>query len=350
MKIIPFCNSHSPTSFFEDDAKYTILFVTSNQAPHFTEWLRKNKIVVLDTIYSQLDDVISLLHLPAYESTHNISNLEQLRNKNPEQLIAYGNWVYYPWSNRIVHILPPDLFNEVQTNRNRDKITREEQALLATKKIGVIGLSVGRACALTATQEHLCGEIRLADLDTLDLSNLNRLQTGLYNLGIKKTTITYRDISEFNPYMDITTFDTGFTKDTMDDFLIRNGKLDLIIEECDDLYAKFLVRERARELGIPVIMETNDRGILDIERYDLEPTLPLFHGAVPDLSSSDIQDLNPQERFEVLLKIVGDLNSLSPRMQQSLPNWVSLLKAIHKSHRRCSSEVALQHLLRGISF
>ena len=59
----------------------------------------------------------------------------------------YGVWVYYPWSGRLLHTLDEDEFIEVRTNRNQYKITKEERNVLATKKIGVIGLSVGQSVA-----------------------------------------------------------------------------------------------------------------------------------------------------------------------------------------------------------
>ena len=36
---------------------------------------------------------------------------------------------------------------------------------------------------------------------------------------------------------------------------MKNGKLDLIVEECDNFYIKTLVREIAREYQIPVVMD-----------------------------------------------------------------------------------------------
>ena len=33
----------------------------------------------------------------------------------------YGRWVYYPWSGRIIHLLPPDAFREVRLDRNRNR-------------------------------------------------------------------------------------------------------------------------------------------------------------------------------------------------------------------------------------
>ena len=61
----------------------------------------------------------------------------------------------------------------------------------------------------------------------------------------------------------------------MDEFF---DGLDLVIEECDSLDMKVRVREEARARGIPVLMETSDRGLFDVERFDVEPERPLFHG------------------------------------------------------------------------
>jgi hypothetical protein len=61
----------------------------------------------------------------------------------------FGTWAWYPWSGRLVHLLPRELYRQVRTDRNREKITREEQAGLLERRIGVIGLSVGNCAALT---------------------------------------------------------------------------------------------------------------------------------------------------------------------------------------------------------
>src|SRR5690606_25672346 len=112
----------------------------------------------------------------------------------------YGVWVYYPWSHRLVHLLDEKEFVEVRTNRNQYKITPEEQALLATKKIGVIGLSVGQSIALSLAMERLFGELRLADFDVLELSNMNRIRAGAQDLGLSKVVVAAREIAEIDPY------------------------------------------------------------------------------------------------------------------------------------------------------
>lgn len=103
-----------------------------------------------------------------------------------EEIRNYGVWVYYPWSRRMVHLLDKAEFAEVRTLRNLYKITDDEQHVLGTKKIGIVGLSVGQSIALTLAIERICGELRLADFDRLELSNMNRIRSGVHNLGVPK--------------------------------------------------------------------------------------------------------------------------------------------------------------------
>src|SRR5215469_3395973 len=72
---------------------------------------------------------------------------------------SYGVWVYYPWSERLVHLLDEPEFVELRTSRNLYKITAAEHAMLARKKLGIIGLSVGQSLALTVALERSFGEI-----------------------------------------------------------------------------------------------------------------------------------------------------------------------------------------------
>ncbi|MEO7082122.1 MAG: Rv1355c family protein, partial [Flavobacteriales bacterium] len=204
------------------------------------------------------------------------------------------------------------------TDRNRNKITREEQALLATKKVGVVGLSVGQAVSVTMALERCFGEIRLADFDTLDLSNLNRIRTGTGNLGLNKAIVTAREIAEIDPYLKVTCFTDGLTKENMDAFFTEGGKLDILVEECDSVDIKILARQKAKALRIPVVMDMSDRGCLDVERFDLEPDRPLMHGWIDHLDlEAASQPMTAEEKVPYMLPITG-VETLSPRMKASV--------------------------------
>jgi molybdopterin/thiamine biosynthesis adenylyltransferase len=230
---------------------------------------------------------------------------------------ALGTWVYYPWSRHLVHLLDEADFAELRTDRNRYKITRKEQDILATKKIGVVGLSVGQSVSLTLAMERSFGELRLADFDRISLSNLNRLRSGVHNIGVLKTEITAREIAELDPYLTVKCFSEGLSEQTLNQFFLDGGKLDLLIDECDDLTMKILMRRRASELGIPVVMETSDRGMIDIERFDLHPDLPIFHGLIEDLDPDKLRGLSNEDKVPYVLKIVGE-KIFSSRMIASL--------------------------------
>lgn len=247
----------------------------------------------------------------------------------------YGVWVYYPWNNNLVHLLPEEDFIRLRTSRNQYKIHPEEQKDLATKTIGLIGLSVGQSVALTLSMERVYGTLRIADFDYLELSNLNRIRAGVSNLNLPKTILVAREIAEIDPFLNVEIFEDGITSENLDDF-IGSGetKLDLLIEECDSLDIKIKSRLKAREAGIPVIMDTSDRGMMDIERFDLEPNRPLMHGMVDEKRADSIDQWTAKERLALVMDMVGAEN-ISARLkasllevEESLTTWPQLASSV----------------------
>ncbi|TXE06979.1 Rv1355c family protein [Algoriphagus aquimarinus] len=247
----------------------------------------------------------------------------------------YGAWVFFPWKNILVRLLPEEEFVLVRTQRNNYKITSKEQEELRKKKIGIIGLSVGQSIAFAIALERGCGELRLADFDTLELSNLNRIKAGVTDLGVEKVVIAAREISEIDPYLKITVFRDGISEENIGDFLSGGGDLDLLIDECDSLDIKALAREKAKAKRIPVLMETSDRGMLDVERFDLEPNRAIFHGLIGDLKFTDLQGLTSKQKVPMALKITG-ISTVSTRMKvsllevnQTIASWPQLASAVY---------------------
>src|SRR5262245_57059718 len=166
----------------------------------------------------------------------------------------YGVWVYYPWSHRLVHLLDEAEFVFLRTNRNTYKITPAERDVLGAKRVGIIGLSVGQSIALTLAMERSFGELRLADFDRLELTNMNRIRAGVHSLGVPKVVMVAREIAEIDPFLKTTLFPEGITEENIDAFFEEGGRLDAVIDECDGLHVKVLCRQKARALGVPVIM------------------------------------------------------------------------------------------------
>lgn len=267
-----------------------------------------------DTIDLQLADLARIRTPERGRSADRDDVVRDLVGGVPSSLI--GVWVFYPWSGRLVHLLDEAEFVEVRTAANRNKVTTQEQARLADRSVGVIGLSVGNAVALTVAAERSAGTIKLADFDELDLSNLNRLRGGVADLGVNKAVLAARQIAELDPYLDVQVFADGVDETTIDEFFDSAPALDLLVEECDSPWVKLLAREHARRRGVPVVMDCSDRGLLDVERFDLEPDRPLLHGLLGDLSAAGLRDASRAEEVAAISAMVG-VAGLSDRMAAS---------------------------------
>jgi molybdopterin/thiamine biosynthesis adenylyltransferase len=305
---------------------------------------------IFDTFLLQVRDLIKSRHPSRKLTVADIDSLipEYLRNSDPGEC---GVWVHYPWSGRLVHILDAVEFAELRTDRNRNKVTTLENQALLSKRVGVVGLSVGQAAALTLTLERSFGEIRLADFDSIELSNLNRIRTGVHNLNVPKVYTTAREIAEIDPFLKVVIFPQGVTPDNVDVFLTGGGNLDVVIEECDSLDIKVLVRHHAQRLRIPVVMDTSDRGMLDIERFDLEPDRPIFHGLPGTLDPSMLSGLTTEQKIPFVLKIVG-AQTMSPRLRasmleidQTISTWPQLASAV--AHGGAAAADATRRIMLG---
>lgn len=269
-----------------------------------------------DHIDSQLKELMKIRNptkrLTAAEYDEKVQ--AHLGGVSPEK---YGVWVYYPWSDHVVHLVNEAEFIELRTSRNQHKITAEEIAVLSQKKIGIVGLSVGQSIALTLVMERICGELRLADFDRLELTNMNRIRCGVHNIQLPKVVIAAREIAELDPFIKVSIYQDGMTEANMDDFFTSGGVLDIFVEECDGVDIKILSRIKAKALKIPVVMEMNDRGMIDIERFDLEPDRPLMHGLIPEVDIDTLKGLTDAEKLPIFSPMLA-LDQASSRMKFSL--------------------------------
>lgn len=279
---------------------------------------RDSNLIVKNELDSQIRELIKLKNPEMIKEPSNYDKLFESFMSTID-LEAYGNWVYYPWSNHVIRTLPKSDFIEVRTIRNKYKITQEEQDKLKQKCVGIVGLSVGQSVSLALAMERIAGSIRIADFDHLELGNMNRIRTGLHNIGLPKTIIVAREIAEIDPFIRVECFHEGVTSKNIDSFFnFRGEQLDILIDECDSIDVKIALREKARENKIPVLMDTSDRGMLDVERYDLNPALSLFHGLV---TADDLERLkfakNAEEKVDVVEKILN-VETMSEALKSSM--------------------------------
>lgn len=174
-------------------------------------------------------------------------------------------FIYYPWRNIIVQSFDKDVFRRLRYLRNLYKITNEEQEMLFSRHIGIVGMSVGMSVLKALVLEGLAGEYTISDFDIIELSNLNRIDSGIFSIGRSKVETAYRFIVEQDPFIKVNLFGE-VSQQNINSVVSRS--MDVVIDECDSIATKILIRTISSSIGIPVIMHTSDRGMLDIERYD----------------------------------------------------------------------------------
>lgn len=258
---------------------------------------RDPAVVFVDRLEQQRDTLRTLVPAP-----------------DPDVLDETPVWAYYSWRRTAVRLLGPAAFRLLRLDRNRNKVTAPEQERLRDVTVGIVGLSVGHAVALALTLEGACGGLRLADFDTLELSNLNRVPGTVLDLGVNKAVVAARRIAEIDPYVTVTLWEDGLDVESVAEFL---DGTDVVIDECDSLDVKVSLRREARRRGLPVLMATSDRGLLDVERFDLEPDRPIFHGVIGDVDVESLAGLGARDKIPLVLRIL-DATQLSATMAASL--------------------------------
>ena len=98
----------------------------SEDKEQFLTILETPGITINDTLFGQMQELIKIKHPTKKLSNDELSH-EVMRHISPLTIMEYGVWVYYPWSNRLIHIPDEKEFIEIRTSRNQYKITKEER-------------------------------------------------------------------------------------------------------------------------------------------------------------------------------------------------------------------------------
>ena len=148
---------------------------------------------------------------------------------------------------------PSEKYYLERTSRHRPWITADEQAILHGMTVGIAGCGgMGGLLAITMARTGL-GEIKIADNEVFDVSNINR-QVGAKRttVGKSKALVTAADLREVTDDIMLSVYPHGINHDTVDHFL---DSCDLVADEIEfwAIGARILLHQRARERGIPII-------------------------------------------------------------------------------------------------
>jgi tRNA threonylcarbamoyladenosine dehydratase len=289
-----------------------------SQVSAFKRKASKVKDIYLDQL-KELFEVKNPRLIFGLEFKRKFSEFKKIKNK--EGLELSGNWIYYPWNKTLLHTLTEKENNLLRTNRNKNIITAKEQEKLSDFTIVIAGLSVGGNITTTLLHNGFPKNLKLADFDTLDTTNLNRVRAKLSDVEESKIDIVSKQLYELDPYVNLKLFPKGLSEKNIKSFVSGKPKPKLIFEIIDDFEIKILLRKEARKRRVPVVMLTSlgDNVLIDIERYDINPKTKLFNGKVSEKILNDILagNINEKDKHKYAVAIVESKN-LPPRLRKSI--------------------------------
>ena len=168
-------------------------------------------------------------------------------------------------------------------SRQAALIDADHQAALRHSTVAVAGLGVGAAVVQQLVLLGV-GGLRICDGDTLAVHNLNRHPLGgLAAVGSAKTGIAAGYCVDLDPDVRLEVVAPLDAARGCGDF-VRGASV--VVDEVDDIAAKWALRSAASWHAVPLLMATDlgDAVLLDVERHDLDQATEPFHG----LASSDM--------------------------------------------------------------
>ncbi|MES2436948.1 MAG: ThiF family adenylyltransferase [Patescibacteria group bacterium] len=283
----------------------------------FEKISKSNSITFVDAYKTQIEEIFQINN-PQIKKTsveYNQKLGDFLLTQSIQSIL-----IYYSYYNTVVKSVNEDYYYILRTSRNKDIISHEDQIKYRNSKIGIAGLSVGSAVVAALTITGGPKNIKISDFDTVETTNLNRIRAKLIDIGKIKTEITAREVWDIDPFAELELWSNGLSNENMLEF-ITQPKLDIFIDEFEDIGLKIKSRIICRENRIPVLMATDngDNVLLDVERFDIEMNRPIFHGLIEESEFKDLQKIDFKTWLRLATKIVGP-EYLPLNMQKSILN------------------------------
>ena len=135
--------------------------------------------------------------------------------------------------------------------RNHDAISEAEQAILAQKRVLVVGCGGLGGYVIECLARIGVGYLRVVDGDVFDETNLNRqLLSSNMNLGRPKTLAAQQRVMAVNPLVEVEAFQTLLTDENAVQLL---EGCDVAVDALDNIPSRLVLQQAARSAGIPLV-------------------------------------------------------------------------------------------------
>ena len=222
-----------------------------------------------------------------------------------------------------------DYYKE-RTDRNIGIINNKDQQLLKTKIVAIAGCGgMGGYLAMGLLRLGV-GELRIADLESFDISNLNRQwAANKSTIGKSKAFETAHMLRNIATDTTISVYPMGITNEMLPEFV---SGCDIIIDEIEfwELSAPIILHQKAREAGI-TILGANTAGFgahlfkFTNVSMTIEEALGVNLSEAKEIDRIRNNKMFPTEELEKLIDRL--LLIVTPELKNYHPNEYPILKS-----------------------
>lgn len=161
------------------------------------------------------------------------------------------------FNNKAIYILPAakrdDAWYAARTDRNIGWITQQEQDTLRKTTAGMAGVGGMGGGVSELLHRYGVGHLKLAELDTYDISNINRQPGAIKStVGVPKIKVMSKNLLDISDDVDLTLYPAGLNAENIPHFV---SQCDIILDGIDlwSIGARILLHQEARKQGVPII-------------------------------------------------------------------------------------------------
>ncbi len=313
----------------------------------------KNQFSIVRATFNDLNKAISALsNSPLMLESKTLRQLyDEELNKFEELTIEaadrgdweaeYGTYVYDQVTGNL-YLIAPMFWHRLALVTSPAKLLydfeqkmswNEIRSLLADKVVGFVGASVGGGILESWLREARPLQTKIADCDWLDTTNLSRAERGSirFLVGSKDKRENIRDpydiprvnkaeylAYEYNmldPYANFFVYSNGLNLENIDQFLVgdrqNEPRIDILVEEVDDMQLKIDLRLKCQEYGIPVLMMSDFGYQIQCQFQDFSKNKNLSIGykkstnEVLEIFEAGLKTKNREDRFKVIEAFCG---------------------------------------------
>lgn len=256
---------------------------------------------------------------------------------------TFGQYVFYPETGELSRIADKDDYFMLLGAADNGLVAEGERRVRQETTVMTAGLSVGSEVAARYAMEGY-GTIILAEYDTLEPMNMNRIRASSLEVGSLKLLNVARWIAFYNPYIKQIHLPNGLNMESTEE--VKRHKPRVVADEMDSWEAKAILNQGLAEMAAevdfdPALVTAADTGRvsqLDI-RYPGRKGNKPFNGR---MSAADIAAAyTPAGKdFKYVLKVIGRHN-----MDKTLRN---ALAQAGRGELACVPQLGMTATLGGV--